>query len=83
MVARILSVVQAIQPVPGSSRPSVRTVSSEVALRFEALRSSSRRGISWTPMEKRGRSLCGGAVGSSRSLTARGMFESTDMLYTV
>lgn len=79
----MLSVVQAIQPQPGSSRPSVWTVSSELALRFEALRSSSRRGISWTPMEKRGRSLCGGAVGSKRSLTARGIFESTDMSYTI
>lgn len=45
-MARILSVVQAIQPHPGSSRPSVGTVSSEADRRLEALRSSSRRGIS-------------------------------------
>jgi hypothetical protein len=81
-MARMLSVVQAIQPLPGSSRGSDCSEPGVAAAALEALRSSSRSGMSWTPMEKRGRSLWGGAVDARRSVTARGMFESTERSYT-
>ena len=81
-MARILSVVQAIQPLPGSSLSSGCSEPVVAAAALEARRSSSRSGMSWTPIENRGRSLWGGAVGASRSLTARGMLESTERSYT-
>jgi hypothetical protein len=82
-MARMLSVVQAIQPQPGSSLISEFSEPGVAAAALEARRSSSRSGMSWTPMEKRGRSLCGGAVDARRSLTARGMFERMERSYTV
>ena len=56
-MARMLSVVQAIQPFPGSSLTSECSKPGVAAAALEARRSSSRSGISWTPIEKRGRSL--------------------------
>ena len=53
-----------------------------VAAAFDARRSSSRSGMSWTPIEKRGRSLWGGAIGERMSETARGMLERTERSYT-
>ena len=81
-MARMLSVEQAIQPLPGSSRNSECSEPGVAAAALAARRSSSRSGMSWTPIEKRGRSLWGGAVGARRSLTARGMFERTERSYT-
>ena len=81
-IARIESVVQAIQPHPCSSREYVFSESGVVAAALEARRSSSRRGISWTPIEKSGRRRWGGAVAERRSETARGMFERTERSYT-
>lgn len=81
-MARMLSVVQAIQPQPGSSLSSTTEGSGEAAAALEARRSSSRRGMSCTPMEKRGRRRWGGAVGERRSETARGMLERTERSYT-
>jgi len=56
-MARILSVVQAIHPFPGSSLNSKCSEPGVAAASLDARRSSSRSGMSWTPMEKRGRSL--------------------------
>jgi hypothetical protein len=81
-MARMLSVVQAIQPLPGSSLSSDCSEPGIAAAALEARRSSSRSGMSWIPMEKSGRSLWGGAVDARRSVTARGMFESTERSYT-
>jgi hypothetical protein len=81
-IARILSVVHAIQPHPASSLSSGTSESGEVTAASEARRSSSRSGMSCTPMANRGRSRCGGALDAKRSLTARGILESTDKSYT-
>jgi len=81
-MARMLSVVQAIQPQPGSSLSSTTEGLDEAAAALEARRSSSRKGMSCTPMEKRGRKRWGGAVGERRSETARGMLEMTERSYT-
>jgi hypothetical protein len=81
-MARMLSVVHAIQPHPGSSLISGASGFGVVTAAFEIRKSSSRRGISCTPIENKGRSLCGGAVDANRSLTARGTLESTDISYT-
>lgn len=82
-MARIESVVQAIQPQPGSSRLVWGVESGvEAARALEARRSSSRRGISCTPIQKRGRRRCGGAEEERRSVTARGMLERTERSYT-
>lgn len=56
-IARIESVVHAIQPQPCSLREYVLSESGVVAAALDARRSSSRNGMSWTPIEKRGRSL--------------------------
>lgn len=82
-MARMLSVVQAIHPLPGSSLSSEGSEPGVAAAALDARRSSSKSGMSWTPIEKRGRSLCGGAVDAKRSLTARGMLESTERSYTL
>lgn len=79
----MLSVVQAIQPLPGSSLTSECSELGVAAAALDARRSSSRSGMSWTPIEKRGRSRCGGAVDARRSLTARGIFERTERSYTL
>lgn len=81
-MARMLSVVQAIQPLPESL--SLSSVPEEAARAArEARRSSSKSGMSWTPIEKRGRNLWGGALGTRRSVTARGMLERTERSYTL
>jgi len=84
-MARIESVVHAIQPVPGSSRgisePGDVAVDVDGGLRI-AWRSASRYGISWMPIWKRGRRRCGGASGDKRSSTARGIFDRIDRSYT-
>ena len=82
-MAKMLSVVQAIQPFPGSSLISEISGPEVPAAALEARRSSSRRGMSWTPMEKRGRRRWGGAVGARRSLTARGILDNTERSYTL
>ncbi len=86
-MARMESVVQAIQPQPGSSLSSGMEGTGELAaaaaVAFDARRSSSRRGMSCTPIEKSGRRRWGGAVGERRSDTARGMLERTERSYTV
>ena len=56
-MASILSVVQAIQPLPGSSLSSGCSEPGVAAAALEARRSSSRSGMSWTPIENSGRSL--------------------------
>lgn len=56
-MARILSVVQAIQPHPDSSLGSEASEPGVEAAAFDNRRSSSSRGMSCTPIEKRGRSL--------------------------
>jgi hypothetical protein len=56
-MARILSVVHAIHPHPGSSLFSDTSEPVVAAAAFAARRSSSKSGISWTPIENRGRSL--------------------------
>jgi hypothetical protein len=81
-IARILSVVHAIQPQPGSSLCSVTEDPGVVAAALAIRKSSSNKGISWTPIENSGRSRWGGAVEASRSLTAKGMFERTEISYT-
>lgn len=81
-IARMESVVHAIQPQPCSSREYVFSESGVVAAAFEARRSSSRSGMSWTPIEKRGRSRWGGALEEIISDTARGMLERTERSYT-
>ena len=75
--------VHAIQPQPGSSREYAVSESAVEAATLEARRSSSRRGMSCTPIEKSGRRRWGGAVDERRSETARGMLERTEMSYTV
>lgn len=76
-MARIPSVVQAIQPRPRSSSSSESSLIIASGCN-EARRSSSRRGMSWTPMLKNGRRRCDGALGLTRLETARGMLEITD-----
>jgi hypothetical protein len=76
-------VVHAIQPHPCSSRAYVSSELGVVAAALEARKSSSRRGMSWTPIEKRGRRRCGGALSEMRSDTAMGMLERTERSYTV
>jgi hypothetical protein len=74
----MLSVVHAIQPHPGLSLSSTSSDVDVTIVAFDARRSSSRRGISWMPIENSGLSLCGGAVDARRSLTASGIFERTE-----
>lgn len=81
-IARMLSVVQAIQPHPVLSLAS-SSEPGDVAAALEARRSSSSRGISCTPIENNGRSLWGGAFDANRSRTARGTLERTERSYTV
>lgn len=81
-MASMLSVVHAIHPHRFSSLESDHSEPGVVAAAFEARRSS-KSGMSCTPMENNGRSLCGGAVDAIRSSTARGMFESMDRSYTM
>lgn len=82
-IARILSVVQAIQPETGSPRGLVLCSGVGPGLLFAELAlSAMRNGISCTPMVNKGRSLWAGADGSSRSYTENGMFARMEMLYT-
>ena len=81
-MASILSVVQAIHPFPGSSLISECSEPGVTADALEARRSSSRSGMSWTPMQKRGRSRWDGELEARRLLTAKGMLERTEMSYT-
>ena len=81
-MAKMLSVVQAIQPQPDSSRGSEASEPGVEAAAFDSRRSSSNRGMSCTPIEKSGRSRWGGAVEAKRSLTAKGIFERTEISYT-
>lgn len=78
-MARILSVVHAIQPWPGSSLSACMEPGDATGGCLDARRSASRKGMSWTPIVKSGRSRTGGAVSARRSVTARGMLEMTDM----
>jgi len=81
-IAKILSVVHAIQPHPSSSLCSDIDDPDPAAAALAARRSSSSKGISCTPIENNGRSRWGGAVDSIKSLTASGIFERTEMSYT-
>ena len=56
-MARMLSVVQAIQPQPDSSRGPEASEPGVDAATLDNRRSSSSKGMSCTPIEKRGRSL--------------------------
>lgn len=77
-MARMLSVVQAIQPEPASppesAVPSWR--------RLEASKSSMRKGMSCTPMVNRGRRRGVGDEGGSLSATEKGILERIEMSYT-
>lgn len=81
-IARIESVVHAIQPQPSLSRASDVSEPGVVTAALEIRRSSSRRGMSWTPIEKRGRRRWGGAVEARRSSTASGILDKTERSYT-
>lgn len=81
-IANILSVVHAIQPRPKSSFSEEVEPGEATAGCFEARRSASSSGISWTPIVNSGRSLVGGAASERRSVTASGIFERIEMSYT-
>lgn len=76
---RIPSVVHAIQPCSCSSDVSCE---GECVCLFRDGLWSSRSGISCTPMENNGRKRCGGEFACTSVVTARGILESTERLYT-
>lgn len=78
-MARMLSVVHAIQPEPGSSASAGSSWSSSWPPRFAAA-CSSRYEISCTPTAKSGRRRWTGADGSITSQTDRGILERTEIL---
>jgi hypothetical protein len=79
-MARMLSVVQAIQP-EAKSPLVVASSLLEVAL-FDAASWPINEGISCTPMVKSGRRRCAGADGWRRSITDRDTFERMEISYT-
>ena len=71
-VAKMLSVVHAIQPVAGSSELE--------GLVVDSFAPAIKKGMSCTPTAKSGRSRWGGDLGETNSVVERGILERMDIL---